>query len=117
MKKPKPLLLYHGSRKSSVKHAQLRMKCSKLNFDLFSLHVIDSPACPCGHIREDSSPYLLQCPLYFQARNKMLNDIRQLCTFHISGNLLLYGAVELDYATNCKLFDAVHDYIDETGRL
>ena len=47
----------------------------------------------------------------------MLNDIRQLCTFHISGNLLLYGAVELDYATNCKLFDAVHDYIDETGRL
>ena len=45
------------------------------------------------------------------------NDIRQLCTFHISGNLLLYGAVELDYATNCKLFDAVHNYIDETGRL
>ena len=40
-----------------------------------------------------------------------------MCTFHISGNLLLYGAVELDYATNCKLFDAVHDYIDETGRL
>ena len=32
MKKPQPLLLYHGSRKSSVKHAQLRMKCSKLNY-------------------------------------------------------------------------------------
>ena len=47
----------------------------------------------------------------------MLNDIRQLCTFHISSDLLLYGAVELDYATNCKLFDAVHDFIDETGRL
>ena len=103
--------------KSSVKHAQLRMKCSKFNFDLFSLHVIDSPACPGGHIREDSNHYLLQCPLYFQARNKMLNDIRQLCTFHIPGALLLYGAVELDYATNCKLFDAVHDYIEETGRL
>ena len=29
----------------------------------------------------------------------------------------MYGAVKLDYATNCKLFDAVHDYIDETGRL
>ena len=43
----------------------------------------------------------------------MLNDIRQLCTFHISGDLLLYGAVELDYATNCKLFDVVHDYIEE----
>ena len=113
MKKPKPLLLYHSSRKSSVKHAQLRMRCSKLNFDLFSLHVIHSPACPCGHIREDSNHYLLQCPLYVQARNKMLNDIRQLCTLHISGDLLLYGAVELDYATNCKLFDVVHDYIEK----
>ena len=55
--------------------------------------------------------------LYFQARNKMLNDIRQLCTFHISGDLLLYEAVELDYVTNCKLFDAVRDYVEETGRL
>ena len=121
MTKTKPLLLYHGSRKSSVKHAQLRMKCSKLNFDLFSLHVVDSPAksppCPYGHIREDSNHYLLQCPLYFHARNKMLSDIRQLNTFHISGDLLLYGAVELDYATNCKIFVAVHDYIEETGRL
>ena len=70
-----------------------------------------------NNLGEDSNHYLLRCPLYFQARNKMLNDIRQLCTFHISGNLLLYGAVELDYATSCKLFDAVHDYIDETGRL
>ena len=35
--------------------------------------------------------YLLQCPLYFQARNKMLNYIRQLSTFHISGDLLLYA--------------------------
>ena len=50
-------------------------------------------------------------------KNKMLNEIRQLITFHISGDLLLYGAVELDYATNCKVFVAVHDYIEETGRL
>ena len=40
----------------------------------------------------------------------MLNEIRQLSTFHISGDLLLYGAVELDYANNCKIFVAVHDY-------
>ena len=46
----------------------------------------------------------------------MLNEITQLSTFHISGDLLLYGAVELDYATNCKIFVAAHDYIEETGR-
>ena len=47
----------------------------------------------------------------------MLNEIRQLSTFHILGDLLLYGAAQLDYATNCKIFVAVHDYIEETGRL
>ena len=62
--------------------------------------------CVCAH-----------CIIISVTRNKMLNDIIQLCTFHISGDLLLYGAVELDNATNCKLFDAVHDYIEETGRL
>ena len=76
---------------------QLRMKCSKLNFDLLSQHV-DSPVCACGHNREDSNHYLSQCPLYFQARNKMLNEIRQLNTFQISGDLSLYGAAELNYS-------------------
>ena len=47
----------------------------------------------------------------------MLYEIRQLNTFHISGELLLCGAVEHVYVTNCKLFDAVHDHIGETGRL
>ena len=90
-------------RKAVLSMQKLRMKCSKLNFELFSLHVVDSPACPCGQNREDSNQYLLQCPLYIQGRNKMLNNIRQLSTFHISGDLLLYGAVELDYVTNCKI--------------
>ena len=47
----------------------------------------------------------------------MLNEISQLNTFLISGDLLLYGEAELEYVTNCKLFDAVDNYIEETGRL
>ena len=90
-KKPRPPLLYYGSRTNNYKHAQLRMKCSrpKLNFHLYSLHVLDSPACPCGHDREDSNHYLLHCPLYFQARITMLNKIRHLTRTHISCDLLL----------------------------
>ena len=101
----------------TVKHAQLRMNCSMLNFDLFSPHVVDSPACPFGHNREDLNHYLLQCTLYFQARNKMLHEIRQLNIFHISGDLLLYGAAERDHVINCEIYEAVHDYIEEAGRL
>ena len=58
LKKPRPHLLYYGSRTNNYKHAQLRMKCSKLNFHLYSLYVVDSPACPCGHDHEDSNQSL-----------------------------------------------------------
>ena len=102
---------------SLIKHAQLRMKCSKLNFHRYSLHVLDSPACPCGHNREDSNHYLLLCPLYFQARITMLNKIRHLTRTHISCDLLLYGAPELDLVTNYKVFDAVHEFISSIDRL
>ena len=117
LKKTRPPLLYYGSRTNNYKHAQLRMKCSKLNFHLYSLHVLDSPACPCGHNREDSNHYLLLCPLYFQARIIMLNKIRHLTRTHISCDLLLYGAPELDLVTNYKVFDAVHEFISSTDRL
>ena len=90
---------------------------SKLNFRLYSLHVLDSPACPCGHDREDSNHYLLYCLLYFQVRITMLNKIRHLSRTHISCDLLLYGAPELDLVTNYKVFDVVHEFISSTDRL
>ena len=115
--KPRPLLLYYGSRTNNYKHAQLRMKFSKLNFHLYSLHVLDSPACPCGHDHEDSNHYLLHCPLYFQARITMLTKIRELTRTHSSCDLLLYGAPDLDLVTNYKVLDAVHEFISSTDRL
>ena len=117
MKRPWPSLFYHGSRSSGIKHAQLRTKCRKLNFHLFSLHVVNSPACPCGHDCEDSNHYLLQCPLFYQARNMMLNEIRRLTMADISCELLLYGSADLSITISKKVFDAVHRFIDQTGRL
>ena len=117
LKKPRPHLLYHGSIINNYKHPRLRMKRSKLNYHLYSLHVLDSPACPCGHDREVSNHYLLNCPLYFQSRIAMLNKIRHLTRTHISCDLLLYGAPELNLVTKCKVFDAVHEFISSTDRL
>ena len=98
-------------------NAQLIMKCSGLNFHLFSLHVVDSPACPCGHDCEDSNHYLLQCPLFYKARNMLLNEIRELTMTDISCELFLYVSADLGIAINKKVFDAVHRFINETGRL
>ena len=117
MKKPQPSLLYHGSRINSMKHAQLRMNCSKLNFHLYSLHVLESPVCICGHNCEDSNHYLLHCPLYYVARNKMFKEIRNLSQYKVSSDMLLYGVAELSVVINREIFDAVHEFIEVTGRL
>ena len=113
MIRPTPSLFYHGSRNS----AQLRIKCSKLNFHLLSLHVVDSPACPRGHDCEESNHYLFRCQLFYQARNMLLNEIRKLTMTNISCGLLLYGSADLGIERSKKGFDAVHRFIDETGRL
>ena len=74
-------------------------------------------ACPCGHDCEDSNRYLLRCPLFHQARNMLLNEIRGLTMTDISCELLLYGSADLSIEISQKVFDAVHRFIDKTGRL
>ena len=116
MKNTKSQLLYYGNRVSNIKHAQLRMQCSKLNYHLFLLHVRASYDCTCGHNREDVNHYLLHCPLYFQSRNVMFHEINSLgvCA---TVNILLYGSSDVDICTNYKIFEAVHVYIESTERL
>ena len=117
MTKACPPLLYHGSRNSAIRHAQLSMKYSKLNFDLFSLHVVDSPAYPCGNDCENSNHYFLHCSLFYQARNMMMNEIRKLNMTNISCDLLLHGSAKVGISISKNVFDAVYRFTDETGRL
>ena len=112
------LLYYEGARSANVKHAQLRMNCSKLNSHLFSLHVIDSPQCECGHNIEDSNHYLLECPMYFIPRQKMLRSLNNLISItdvHVS--TLLYGCDKYDFNKNKSIVMAVQDFIIESNRL
>ena len=69
-------MFYHGSRSSGFRHAQLRT--------------------------QDSNHYLLQCPLFYQARTMMLNEIRELTITDISCELLLYGSAELGITISQK---------------
>ena len=111
-------LFYYGERKANIIHAQLRMKCSKLNAHLFSLHVVDSPACPCGHNFEDSSHYLFDCALYLVSRQNLLERLIELIDPRdINLETLLNGTEAYDYQINCKIFDAIHEFILESGRL
>jgi hypothetical protein len=115
----KPYTLYYlGERSVNVKHAQLRLKCSKLNAHLFLLHVTDSPQCACGHNIEDSEHYSLKCHMYMLFRRNMLTSIQNIVQIdNLSTDILLHGSNNLDVATNRNIFESVHKYIIDTGRL
>ena len=57
-----------------------------------------------------------KCPLFYQARNMMINEIRELTIVDTSCELLLYGSAELGIIIS-KSYDVVHWFFDETGRL
>ncbi len=41
---------------------------------------VETENCECGHIREDSNHYLLQCPNYKSQRNVMLDKVKKTIT-------------------------------------
>ena len=111
-------LFNFGTRALNIKHAQLRMQCSKLNSDLYHLHVVDNPGRMCGHNLEDVNHYLLNCPLYQVPRLLMINKVASIVDrCHINTDLLLYGTDEIPLQGNCDIFQAVHDFINDTDRL
>ena len=110
-------IFYIGNRAENIKHAQLRMNCSKLNAHLFSLHVVDTSACLCGNPVEDNYHFFLDCPLYYMLRINLFQQLQSLEINDIDISLLLYGSDNYDFKTNCSIVEAVHCFIKESERL
>ena len=107
-------LYYVGQRKFNIILAQLRMNCSNLNAHLYSLHVIDSPACGCSHRVEDTAHFFLDCPLYYAQRLSLRNTVTRSSQFRLE--TLLYGDDDLDYESNVAIILAVHEFIKDSER-
>ena len=90
------------------------MECSNLSAHLYNLHVIDSPECACSHHLEDTSHFLLDCPLYFSQRVLLGNIVSQLAKFTVK--TLLFGDDEIDFNDNVTIILAVQDFIRDTER-
>ena len=111
-----PRWYYQGERLANTWHARMRMKCSKLNDDLYShIHVIESPLCSCGYRRETSKHYLLDCPLYAEDRRQMLSDLDQI-GFKPTAKNLLFGNTSYTDELNCQATDIIQRYIKATER-
>jgi hypothetical protein len=105
-----------GDRSLGILHARLRMLCTPLNDHLYSfIHVVDSPDCACGHIRENNRHFLLDCPLYIIERNEMLNNL-QILGFEPLLKNLLYGNEIYSENTNKTAFNIIQQFIKETKR-
>ena len=105
-----------GKRYPSLIHGRLRMLCSALKDHLYShIHVIESPQCPCGHPRETTKHYLLECPLFFNERRAMMQKLHDL-NFDPKLHHLLYGDNTVGLKTNIDAFSIIQSFIEQTGR-
>jgi hypothetical protein len=97
------------------------MGCSLLKSDLCNnLHVIDNPACDCGHPTEDAHHYLSNCPIYDQQRLLLKDKLIKL-GIGIKNNLLntkllLYGDDTVNIKLQQNMFTILHEYFQNTKR-
>ena len=115
-KKHPPDWYYHGERRLSLLHARMRMLCSPLNDHLHShIHVLDSPQCPCGHARETSKHFLMDCPLYAIEREALIDTLEG-GNFPFTIQNLLFGSPKQSPESNRRAFEAVQNFIKNTTR-
>ena len=100
-------------RLGQVHHTRLRLNCSSLHQNLFSKNIINDPYCECGEI-EDTEHYLLNCNLYQNLREELLNTVTTYCQPTL--NVLLYGNANLSDSENKTIFSAVQKFILKTKR-
>ena len=94
-----------------------------LNYYLFKIDCIISPACVCGANIETVTHYLLKCPRYFALRLSLLSAAAQVCgdgwnllSDSQKVKLFLFGAVNLNSDDNTKIFKFVQQYIKDSER-
>jgi len=109
-----PLFSY-GPRHLNIIWSRIRLGCSALRAQLYSMHIINDPTCNCGHHLEDAKHYFFRCPLYNKQRVVLLAAFRKfnLC---LEVNIALYGSKDITDMENMIFVHSVLDYIGDTER-
>ena len=117
-----------GNRYFSVQHTCLRLGHNLLNFHLHRIGTIQSPSCRCETGTETEFHFLISCPLYIEARQKLFTSIQTFVSpslnflniLHNSPRnalkLLLYGSDLLTEVININIFTEVYRFLEESGR-
>ena len=90
------------------------MQCSNLNGHLYSMKIIDSPACSCGFVNENEFYFLLVCPLYDRPRVTLQNAVGHIASF--TPRTLLHGNDNLDLTENKIIITETLRFINDSKR-
>ena len=94
-------------------HTRLRTNCISLNKHLYDRNLVPLPSCQYGKI-EDTTHFLPFCQLHATLRLTLVRTIEQY--MDISLRTLLYGDDNFSLIDNFAVFDAVHSFIEGSGR-
>ena len=90
------------------------MRCSVLASHLYDLHIKESPNCFACNVKEDCQHFFFNCELYRYFCYHSIELVNRLSTCNLQ--TFLYGDPGLGLEDNAKIFEAVHNFIHESGR-
>ena len=96
--------------------AKRRMQCNNLNGHLYTMKIIDSPACSCGFINENEFHFLLVCPLYNRPRVTLQNAMGHIAPFTLRNLLYAYGDDNLNFTKNKRIITETLRFINASKR-
>jgi hypothetical protein len=95
-----------GPRKLYIILTQQRSSASFLNFDLFRVGIVSDPSCRCGAALENFKHFLLDCPIYIQARTTLIGNINRVTTcYTLDIEFLTCDNDNLTYEQNCIILN------------
>ena len=80
---------------------------------LFWKNIVENPLCRCGET-ESNKHYFFVCKFYRNIRTAFRQCICEISEYNI--DIVLFGDNNLSLAENEKIFDAVHTFIENSGR-
>ena len=107
-------LFFIGSRQEQIIMAKVRMQCSTSNGHLYTMKIINSPACSCGFVNENEFHFFLVCPLYNIPRVTLQNAMGHIAPFTL--RTLLCGDDNLDFTENKRIITATLRFINDSKR-
>ena len=85
-----------------------------INGHLYSMKIINSPACSCGFVNENEFHFLLVCPLYNRPRVTLQNTMGHIALFTL--RTLLYGDDNLGLTENKRIINETLRFINDPKR-